>query len=505
MTLPSPTRHLAVIGGLGQLAGTDLHDKLARALADRGAADTVRLTLERHRYERRIDADAGPDPVARRKLYLYDTAVLLARSQADGLLLPCFVSHTFLDELQAEVQVPIFNMMTALAEHLCTGGPVLGVLCTRHVRDHGLFELYFDAERLRYPSPAVYARDVEPSIYGPDGVLAGYTGTAVLDRLQHACEHLLAQGADVIVPGSSEIAVMAEALRLRGLPVVDSHRIYAEYALAQRETARPDAFRVGIIGGIGPAATVDLMQKIIRNTRAERDQDHIRLVVDHNPEIPDRTANLMGKGTDPTLGLYSACKRLEANGAALIAMPCNTAHAYVARLQPGLAIPIVNMISETVRHIRAHCPGHTRVGLLATSGTIATGVYHDAARGAGFELVVPDASHQELVMDTIYGRHGVKAGFVAGPCRDALLTALAHLVARGVTAVILGCTELPLVLPEHPAYAVGHRTVVLLDPTMILARRCVELAVAARHRRRAQCAMRDFSSFTRLISPTMNT
>jgi aspartate racemase len=83
-------------------------------------------------------------------------------------------------------------------------------------------------------------------------------------------------------------------------------------------------------------------------------------------------------------------------------------------------------------------------------------------------------------MDTIYARHGVKAGFVTGPCREALLQALAHLVARGATAVILGCTELPLVLPEHEAYPVGNRTVVLLDPTMILARRCVELAGAAR-------------------------
>jgi aspartate racemase len=478
MTHPVLPRHLAVIGGLGQLAGTDLYDKLARTPAVRGGG--VRLTLERHRYQRRIGAVVEADPVGRRKLYLYDTAALLARSQADGLLLPCFISHTFLAELQAEVQVPVFDMMTALAEHIGTRGPVLGVLCTRYVREQGLFERYFDADRLRHSSPDVYVRAVEPSIYGDDGVLAGHTGVAVLDRLQHACEDLLAQGADIIVPGSSEIAVMAEALRLRGLPVVDSHQVYADYALAQRETARPDVFRVGIIGGIGPAATVDFMQKIIRNTRAERDQDHIRLVVDHNPEIPDRTAYLVGKGTDPTLGLYSACKRLQANGAALIAMPCNTAHAYVARLQPGLAIPIVNMLTETVRHIRAHCPGHARVGLLATSGTIATGVYHDAARDAGFELVVPDARHQELVMDTIYGRHGVKAGFVAGPCREALLEALAHLVARGATAVILGCTELPLVLPEHPAYPVGNRTVVLLDPTMILARRCVELADVAR-------------------------
>lgn len=473
MTANTAPRHLAVIGGLGHLAGVDLYGKLRDAVAASGAAGRYRLDLERLPYRRGDGTGAEPERIGGRKLYLYDAATRLEQRRADGVLLPCFISHTFLEELQAELQVPILNMMSALGQRLHGGTGKLGVLCTDYVRNSGLFERYVDADRLIYPSRRTYESCVAPAIYGADGVLAGSAGDAPLDRLHRACAELLEQGAAVIIPGVSEIAALARALRRRGLPVLDSHQIYVDYALAWRDGGQPPAFKLGIVGGIGPAATVDFMQKIVRNTRAERDQDHIRLIVDHNPQIPDRTANLIGQGADPTLALYSACKRLEANGAALIAMPCNTAHAYVARLQPGLGIPIANMLSETVRHISEHCAGHTTVGLLATTGTVGSGVYHEAARGHDFELIVPDAGHQALVMEAIYGKQGVKAGHVDGPCKAMLMQAVAHLAERGATVIVLGCTELPLLLPEQPGLVIGGRVVVVLDPTAILARRCI--------------------------------
>ncbi|UMR29659.1 amino acid racemase [Massilia sp. MB5] len=240
-------------------------------------------------------------------------------------------------------------------------------------------------------------------------------------------------------------------------------------------TASP-AFKLGIVGGIGPAATVDFMSKIIRNTQACCDQEHLRLVVEHNPQIPDRTANLLGGGADPTQALYEACKRLELNEATHIALPCNTAHAYIARIQPRLSVPIVNMLSETVAHIERYWPERPTVGLLATSGTIASGVYHEAASGHALELIVPDERHQQYVMQAIYGEYGVKAGHVAGACKETLLRALAHLAGRGAGIVILGCTELPLILAQQADYRIGAHTVVLLDPTDLLARRCVAMA-----------------------------
>lgn len=242
-------------------------------------------------------------------------------------------------------------------------------------------------------------------------------------------------------------------------------------------------FKLGIVGGIGPAATVDFMSKIIRNTNARRDQDHLRLVVEHDPNIPDRTAYLLGGGEDPTDALYDACRRLEANDATVIALPCNTAHAYIARIQPRLSIPIVNMLSETAAHIeRNWCRlGRPTVGLLATSGTIASAVYHNAVAERSLELIVPDAEHQQYVMSAIYGERGVKAGYVEGECKTALLRAIWHLARRGATVIILGCTELPLILEKNPAFRIDEHTVALLDPTDILARRCVEMAGGTSH------------------------
>lgn len=427
------THHLAIIGGLDPLAGEDLYHQLVKA----GGA---RITLDR-------EPVGGGADIEGRKLALYERIRRFDGGRADGVLLPCFTSHTFLPALQAELGVPVFNMMAALAAHLgASRGRKLGVLCSRYVRDDGLFARYFPDAHLLYPRSAS-------------------------DDARAACADLLEQGAELIIPATGAAP--------SGAPLVDCHRVYARYALAQEAPRRAPVFKLGIVGGIGPAATVDFMQKIIRNTDARRDQDHVRLIVEHNPQIPDRSANLIDAGEDPTLALYSACKRLEENGAALIAMPCNTAHAYVARLAPSLRTPIVNMLAETVDHIERHWAGHAKVGLLATTGTVDSGVYHAAARGCPFELIVPDARHQQDVMSAIYGERGVKAGFTDGECKAALLRALAHLVERGATVVILGCTELPLLLPQHPAYDIGGRTVALLDPTDILARRCVALSPAA--------------------------
>ena len=304
-------------------------------------------------------------------------------------------------------------------------------------------------------------------IAGADRELAiGERGRA--DRLE--------RGADVIIPGTTEIAVVADSLRSHGVPIIDTNQAYADFALACGGHGRPRPFKVGIIGGVGPAATVDFMQKIVCNTEARRDQDHIRMVVEHNPGIPDRTANLVGDGEDPTIALYAACRRLEENDADMIAIPCNTAHAYVARIQPHLSIPIVNMLYETVSHIVRHHPRCRRVGVLATSGTIASRVYHEAIAASELDVIVPDEYHQSMVMEAIYGDHGVKAGHVDGICRQQLETAMEHLVARGAEVLILGCTELPLLQSEDPALPVAGRTVAVLDPTEILARCCVQLA-----------------------------
>ncbi|GGX97183.1 amino acid racemase [Massilia dura] len=493
MTQNTYPRHLAVIGGLGRLASADLYNKLVKALAIRGETDRYRLTLEQQQFVRPLGSNLEPADAGQRALYLYDTINLLAQCQAEAVMLPCYISHTFMDELQAEMRVPILNMMTALVQHVeRIGNPQrLGILCTSYVREKALFERYFPGKTLHFVPRKTHQDWVVPAIYGTHGLLTEQNNDAI-GQLHLACNELIEHGAQVIIPGISEIAAVASTLAERGLPIIDAHQVYVDFSLAHRNLYRAPKFKLGIVGGIGPAATVDFMKKIVRSTCAERDQDHLCLIVDHNPQIPDRTANLIGDGADPTLALYSACKRLEANGASAVAMPCNTAHAYIARIQPSLSIPIVNMLSETVRHISNHYAGHKKIGLLATSGTITSGVYHDAAHGSAFELIVPDSEHQAMVMEAIYAIDGVKAGCTEGRCRQLLVNALEYLVERGATVVILGCTELPLILPEQLNFEVAGKPVVLMDPTAILAKHCVALGSQGVDQQSGPVSLSDF-------------
>ena len=474
---------IGIIGGLGTLAGADVHRKMLR----HACPGKYRVLYQRHHFDGDDSQPGGGAALHGRQLYIYDMVQRYALAGADRVMLPCFISHTFLHQLRAELRLPIISLMDAVLAALEQGAAAartVGVLTTDYALGQRLFERHLPpvGYRLVYPRSAIQRRCVMGAVYGAGGLQTDDASPRAVSLLMEACHDLMAQGADVIVPGATDIAMVAGLLRAGGMPVLDSNQAYVDFALAQGKQQRrrpPDDFKIGIVGGVGPAATVDFMDKIISNTDARRDQDHIKLVVDHNPQIPDRTANLVGDGEDPTLAIYAACKRLEASQAKLIAIPCNTAHAYVERIRRQLTIPIVNMLHETVRYIGLHHPGCLRVGLLATAGTIGSGVYHEAAAGAPFELLVPDRPHQALVMRAIYGERGVKAGYLDGECRDDLMRALAHLVDAGATVVILGCTELPLLLREDAAFSIGGRDVALLDPTAILARRCVALARAS--------------------------
>lgn len=481
---PHPPR-LGVVAGLGARAAADLTAKLAAAArAAYGADASSPLASAAPFAAAGVAGSAGSDQSAR-KLHVFDAARALAADGAGAILLPCFLSHAFLDELQAELPVPVVSMMAALRRHLSGPGGArsgtvrVGILTSDDARAHALFERHLgDAWELVYPADGPQ-RAVMRAVYDAGGLKADGVQPGTLDVLAGACRDLLARGADVIVPGVGEIAMAAGALQARGLPVADVHALYARaaVAVAGAPARRAGPFRLGIVGGVGPAATVDFLAKIVRSTPAGRDRDHLKLVVDQNPQIPDRTAHLAGAGPDPTLALYAACLRLQEAGAGLIAIPCNTAHAFVARLQPRLAVPIVDMLAATADRACALLPAGAAIGLLATDGTVGSRLYDEAFAATGLRLVTPDAAHQRLVMAAIYGSDGIKAGRTEGACRDRLLAVLRHLAGRGARAVVLGCTELPLVLRGADVDVDGLR-LRLLDPTDILAQACVARATA---------------------------
>lgn len=469
-----------IVGGLGSLGAADIFFKLLKAGPAASAAEQPEFIFEQHPFAEGSAPGESAATQSGRKLYVFDMIRQFEARRVDAVILPCFLSHTFIDELKAESRLPIVSMMDALSDYVARRHPELrrvGILTSDYVRAKGLFESYFTkgSWNLLYPREAVQNTCVMPAIYGPEGIKAGHLQGASVERLIQACRELMDQGAELILPGFTEIPIVIDALTQLGLPVIDSNQIYARHIISNGAQAAAKDFKIGVVGGVGPAATVDFVSKIVRNTKASKDQEHIKLVVEQNPQIPDRTENLIGNGTDPTVALYSTCKKLEAADADIIAIPCNTAHAFVERIQPYLGIPVINMLTATIEHIQAMHPHDAAVGLLATNGTVRSGIYADAAAHAGIKLLVPDEEHQAKVMSAIYGERGIKAGFTEGDCQTDLLAALRHLAGRGVCAVILGCTELPLVLEANAAFSIAGRNVALLDPTEILAKKCISL------------------------------
>lgn len=216
---------------------------------------------------------------------------------------------------------------------------------------------------------------------------------------------------------------------------------------------------IGIIGGMGPMATADLFRKIVLHTAAGCDQEHIHVLIDNNTAIPDRTGALLNGGEDPLPQMVRSARWLESGGADCLIMPCNTAHCYHSRVQETVQIPLLNMLELTCRSMAEK--GVKCAGLLATSGTVQTGVYVRMAERFGIQLLTPDETGQAAVMALIY--QGVKAG-VEDFDTAAVRQVVAQLRRDGAETIILGCTELPLAVDMY------HLDFPAVDPTLELAK-----------------------------------
>ena len=206
---------------------------------------------------------------------------------------------------------------------------------------------------------------------------------------------------------------------------------------------------VGIIGGMGPEATLDLMRRVLAKTPAQDDQDHIHQIVESNPKIPSRIAHLIEKtGADPTLELVRIARNLERAGAQALAIPCNTAHAYAQSIRSAVAIPLLDMVQLTVAQIasshiaRSPTAGARRVqrvGLLASSAVLATQLYAKAFADHGIAVVHP--ARQDEVMALI---KAVKRGETGADIQAALgRTALD--LANHADVLLVGCSELSVI------------------------------------------------------------
>ncbi len=219
---------------------------------------------------------------------------------------------------------------------------------------------------------------------------------------------------------------------------------------------------VGVIGGMGPDATVDFMSRVIAFTDATRDQDHVRMLVDNNPAIPCRQQALLGDGEDPGPVMADMARGLEASGADFLVMPCNTAHAYADAVREAVSIPLISIVDVTV----AACRDHAAVGMLTTKGCLEARVYQDAFAETSSELIMLDDAELSQLMDLIFA---IKAGEQSPEIGGSMRELGEALVTRGATAVVGGCTEITLVLGD------GMLGVPVVSSTDELARATVDI------------------------------
>jgi aspartate racemase len=221
---------------------------------------------------------------------------------------------------------------------------------------------------------------------------------------------------------------------------------------------------------MGPDATIDFMSKVIALTTAETDQDHIRMIVDHNPKVPNRQAAILHGGADPGVELAAMATRLANAGADFLVMPCNSAHAFLEPVRRATTIPFVSIVDLSIREAGLIRPDARAIGVLATDGLLATDIYQRALREAGYSSVLPEPEDLVRLMTLI---RRVKAGDKSREVADEMGMLAELLASAGAEVIIAGCTEIPLVLDA------AKLTVPVVASTDVLARKTVALARGA--------------------------
>lgn len=215
---------------------------------------------------------------------------------------------------------------------------------------------------------------------------------------------------------------------------------------------------LGVMGGMGPMATVDFLRKVVVNTDATRDKDHIHTLTDSRCTIPDRTEYILEEGENPADMLIETALRLQRMGAEVIVMPCNTAHYFYDDIKRNLKVEFINMVEETAKTI----VGKERVGLLATKGTYHTRIYEKTFKKYDIHVIQPSEEIKEAINTLIYG---IKGGVYKPESHmEEIEKILSWFRGKEIDTIILGCSELPLIFNSSFK---GEFT--LIDPTEILA------------------------------------
>ena len=224
---------------------------------------------------------------------------------------------------------------------------------------------------------------------------------------------------------------------------------------------------IGILGGMGPEATLECYSRIIKLTPAKTDQEHLHVVIDANPKVPDRTAAIIGQGQSPLPSLVEGCRRLQHAGADFIIIPCVSAHFFLDQIREQAQRPILSIFDTIAEVIAAEHSEIKTIGLMGTTGTIRGGLLQKRLALDGIATIVPDETHQAKVMAAIYDIKDAQPARSEEEYTSDLIAAAESLISTGAQGIIAGCTEIPLALKQK------HLAVPYVDALEILARAAV--------------------------------
>jgi aspartate racemase len=223
----------------------------------------------------------------------------------------------------------------------------------------------------------------------------------------------------------------------------------------------------GVMGGMGPDATVDFMAKVVALTDSGRDQDHVHMIVDQDPSVPNRQVAIREGTSGVTEALGAMAKRLEDAGADFLVLVCNTAHVFLDGVHAQTSIPFIHLIDESVKEIDRVCPDAKVVGVMATDGCLATNIYQEAITASGRESLEPEGEDLTELMRLITE---IKSGNKGEDIADAMRALAEVMVEKGADVLISGCTEIPIVFEGE------NCSVPVVASTYVLAERTLELA-----------------------------
>lgn len=224
---------------------------------------------------------------------------------------------------------------------------------------------------------------------------------------------------------------------------------------------------IGILGGMGPEATLECYSRIIKSTPAKTDQEHLHVVIEANPKVPDRTTAISGQGESPVTILVEGCDRLQRAGADFIIIPCVSAHFFLDQIQKQIQLPILSIFDAIAEIIVTKHADIKTIGLMGTTGTIDGGLLQERLASDGIHTIVPDEKHQSKVMAIIYAIKNSQAARREDELTSNLLATAQMLISMGAQGIIAGCTEIPLALKQK------HLSVPYFDALTILARAAV--------------------------------